>query len=274
MKVLIYVNREKDPNNCWLENLKNLLSECGIEFEVITRNDLGSNKVADALLVLGGDGTILDLTGFSNRNNIPIVGINAGKLGFLTEFEKFETADAVHLLKDKSLSLDERATMKVSFGGKSYYALNDVVVQRFFGETRGMVINVEVSVSGSVVDKIVGDGVIICTPTGSTAYSLSAGGAILAPGINAFSITPIAAHSLSHRPIIYSAEQECNVILKSGEKSCVFVDGKFLGYMHCGEMLTINKSERSTPFLRKKTFNFFQLLNKKMIDGNGGSKND
>ncbi len=269
MKVLVYVNKEKDTNSSWLGNLENILSNKGIAYKVITIKDINSTESADALIVLGGDGTILGLNEFSNKNDIPIIGINAGKLGFLTEFEKFETAFAIDCLINNQLIKDNRSTMQIDFNGKTYCALNDIVVQRLFSEDRNTVINVEVLVGESPVENIVGDGVIVCTPTGSTAYSLSAGGAILAPGINAFSVTPISAHSLSHRPIIYSADQNCSITLKGGEKASVFYDGKFLGYMQQGDSLQVKKYDKQTCFLRKKDSNFFKLLRNKMLGQNG-----
>ena len=271
MKVLIYVNKEKDKQGIWLENVKEILYNEGLEHAVIDAESLNSNLKADALLVLGGDGTILGLVEFACRNAIPIIGINAGKLGFLTEFEKDEAVDAIRMLKDGKLVEDKRLTIEVEHKGKSYFALNDVIVQRIFGNSQGIIISVEASIDNNPVDQIVGDGVIVCTPTGSTAYSLSAGGSILAPGINAFSITPISAHSLGHRPILFSADNECELSLIGGKEAGFFVDGKMTGTLSNGEDLIIKKAGLPLVFLRRPTFNYFKVLNTKLKDGIKGA---
>lgn len=274
MKVLVYANKEKDKNQEWLNNLFGILEERNIDFQEITSHDLDKDYKANALFVLGGDGTILGLNEFSNKNDIPIIGINAGKLGFLSAFEKYETEEAVDLLVNNLLVEDNRLTMEVKFNGKSYNVLNDVVVQRVFSEEHNNVVGLNISIDSTPVENMLGDGVIICTPTGSTAYSLSAGGAILVPGINAFSITPISAHSLSHRPIIFSAEQTCSVRLKLGECTAIFYDGKFLGYLKKNEDLIVNKSDKTTCFLRKKDSNFYNILRNKMKGDYFGGEND
>lgn len=272
MKVLIYVNKEKDKEGLWLANLKEMLSAEGIDYSVINSDNLFSDEKADALFVLGGDGTILGLVEFASKNNIPIIGINAGKLGFLTEFEKDEALEAISLLKNGDFLEDKRSLLEVNYNGKSYFGLNDVVVQRVINNnSQGVIISVEAFIDSNSVDEIVGDGVIVCTPTGSTAYSLSAGGAILAPGINAFSITPISAHSLGHRPILFSADNQCELSLIGGMKAGFFVDGKLIDIIPNGCVLSIKKSALPLTFLRRPSFNYFKVLNTKLKDGIKGA---
>lgn len=269
MKILIYVNKEKDSDGAWLNKTVKMLGENNIEYVEIARDDFSKSFSADALFVLGGDGTILDLSEFSHNNNVPIIGINAGKLGFLTEFERFETLEAIKLLLSSELKEDPRLNINVLVNGKNYTALNDVVVQRTYDNSRGSVISVSVEIDGNKVDKVVGDGVIVCTPTGSTAYSLSAGGVILAPGISAFAFTPIAAHSLTQRPIIFSSDHKCKITLLSGEKASIIVDGKLISTLNCGEYIEITKSNKTTVFLRREQSNFFNTLTGKMMEGRG-----
>lgn len=272
MKVLIYVNKEKDKKNLWLNNLNSILDSQGVDHEEITSKNLSSSMKADALFVLGGDGTILGLVEFACNNDIPIIGINAGKLGFLTEFEKDQTLQAIQMLKDGVLVKDERSIIRVTYNDKVCYALNDIIVQRAFAtETQGMIISVEAFIDNNSVDEIVGDGVIVCTPTGSTAYSLSAGGPILAPGINAFSITPIASHTLGHRPILFSADNVCTISLIGGKKAGFLVDGKLIDYISNGQSIKIEKACKSLVFLRRPTFNYFKALNSKLKDGIKGA---
>ena len=264
MKILIYVNREKDKSDVWLNGVVSFLQKRNVEYETVFNKDLSASFKGDAILVLGGDGTILGLTDFCLKNSLSIIGINAGKMGFLTEFEPSETEKAIDLFLNGELKADKRATLKAAFNEKVYFGLNDLVVERIFhGEDGASVIKLDVSVHQKKVDVIRGNGVIVATPTGSTAYSLSSGGSILAPRINAFSITPIAAHSLTRRPIIYSSEAECSVSLTAGKQAGVIIDGKFIGKLAENQTVSIYKSSRDLVFLRKKEFNFYKRLSDK-----------
>lgn len=267
MKVVIYVNKEKDTSGSWLKNCIDILQKEDIEYKVIHDEDLKKVDSADAMFVLGGDGTILNLTEYASRNNVPIIGINAGKLGFLTEFEQCEMQDAVKLLKNGELVQDKRATMLCKTKNASYYTLNDAVVQRIKVEERGNnVTSLDIEIDDIKVEKIIGDGVSLSTPTGSTAYSLSAGGAILSPAINVFSITPIAAHSLNQRAIVYSSNSTCKVYVKSDCATGLFIDGIFAEELNKGDLITIERADYSTIFLRKKGFNFYKRLSQKLKD--------
>lgn len=265
MKVVIYVNKEKDITGNWLSSCKKILEQQDIDYKLLQDKDLLLPDCADAMIVLGGDGTILNLTEYSSKNNIPIVGINAGKLGFLTEFEQCEMLEAISLLKEGKLILDKRATMVCEYDSKIYYALNDVVLQRIKVENRGNnVTNLEVVLDGIPTEKIIGDGIILSTPTGSTAYSLSAGGPILSPGINAFSITPIASHSFNQRAIVYSSCRPCEVTVRSRCSTGLFIDGIFACEVFSGKKLTVKKADNDTCFLRKSNFNFYDRLSQKL----------
>ncbi len=267
MKVLIYVNKEKTGGVIWFNELTNILDSENISWNVLGENT-AENKDADALLVYGGDGTILRLTEFANKNCVPILGINAGKLGFLTEFEKNQTGEAVYCLKNGELIQDRRSTLAVEYKGKIYFALNDAVLQRIYtNEHTGLVVNIRMFIDKTPIDDVIGDGLIISTPTGSTAYSLSAGGAILAPGINAFSVTPINAHSLHHRPIIYSADSTAEACIKSGSATGLFIDGRLTDVLENGDSVTVKKAEKPTVFLRRRESNFYKRLIMKFNNG-------
>ncbi len=265
MKVLYYRNKDKDVEKKYSTILIKSFEKYGIEFSELFDDDLEKRTSASALFVIGGDGTILDLCSFSCLNNIPIIGINAGKVGFLTEFECTEIETAISLFSQSALVTDLRTALDVTFNDKSYIALNEIVIQRVYAQNLSAhIINLDVKINESYVDKIVGDGVIVCTPTGSTAYSLSSNGAILAPGINAFSITPICAHSLHHRPIIYSADSVCEVDIKKNCLPGVFIDGRFISLVSENEKIIISKSKDSVVFLRRNSWNFFDKLMKKL----------
>ena len=267
MKVLIYVNKAKDSSGAWLNSCIKILNEFNIDYKIISDEMLSQKENADAMFVLGGDGTILNLTQFASNNSIPLVGINAGKLGFLTEFEQCEMREAVSLLKEGLLIRDERTTMSCFLNGFTYFALNDLVLQRVEVEERGNnVTSLDVEIDGIQVEKIIGDGVVVSTPTGSTAYSLSAGGAILAPATEVFSITPIAAHSFNQRGIVYSNNSSCEITLKSDCATGLFVDGIFVKKIFKNEKIVIRRNEKPIVFLRKDGFNFYKRLSQKLKD--------
>ena len=269
MKVIIYVNPEKDQNGIGLKTLTNRLEMHKIEYVITKFGDKMVDDGYSALFVIGGDGTILRRTDFANKSRTPIIGINGGKLGYLSEFERSEINDAVDLFASGKLIKDCRATMLVNFKGKEYLALNDVIIQRTYcEENRGMIINLSFYIDGTKIDTVVGDGMIACTPTGSTAYSLSAGGPILTPGINAFSATPISAHSLSQRPVIFSSDSKCEFELEKGYKAGLYVDGKLIDEMIGGDRVLIVKAERDTIFLRRTNSNFYKKLTEKLHSRN------
>ena len=270
MNVLIYANRNKDNYEDWVNELSCILVREGISYEFISQNDFDKKYNADAIFVLGGDGTILAMVDLVNKNQIPIIGINAGKLGFLTEFEKNETEEAVLLFKNGLLKEDKRLTIKTEKDKKVYVSLNDIVIQRIYtGGDTGLVTDLSIDIDKNFVDEISGDGIILSTPTGSTAYSLSAGGSILAPGINALSITPLAAHSLHYRPIVFSADANCEIALRGGSKSGVFIDGKLGFIMEEGDSISVTKHSSETVFLRRENYNFYKRLSDKLSGKTG-----
>ncbi len=270
IKTLIYFNRNKDPELQCLDELRKTLKGYGVIYDIKELDEKIIKTDYDAIFVVGGDGTLLRRTEFANRNGIPLIGINAGKLGFLTEFERSEIKDAVKLFIENQLVKDERTTLVAEFKGRKYYALNDVVVQRVYMDSRGMTVTVNVSVDSNQIDTICGDGVIVATPTGSTAYSLSAGGAILAPGINAFVITPLSAHSFNQRPVVYSSASECEIVFAGGLSGGILIDGLLVSFIELGDTVKIYAADKPTVFLRRKSFNFFNRLAQKFKDRTGG----
>lgn len=266
MKVLLYVNPEKDVKGEYSAKIKTLLNKHGIDFDCLSENQNSLNSAYDAMIVVGGDGTFLRRTEIANLNQIPIIGINSGRLGFLSEFETDEAENAIELLKDGKLIKDERLTLKIVCKNKVYYALNEAGFSRLYEDNKRLIVSLSVKIGAAKMQDIIGDGVIVSTPTGSTAYSLSAGGAILEPHINACCITPVAAHSFSARPIVYSADNVCTVRCESGSSVGLFVDGRFVDTIDENTPVSISRAENNTVFLRKQDFDFFTRLNRKMQD--------
>lgn len=264
MKVFIYVNEIKDGNGVYAEKLKTMLNKHGIEFAVLNDGEIVKGAGYSAIFVIGGDGTILRRTEFSNKHSIPIIGINSGKLGFLTEFELSEMEDAVLAFKNGELVRDERATLKIGFNGNTYYALNDLTLSRVYDENQRMTVSVGVKIDDVELKSVIGDGVIVSSPTGSTGYSLSSGGAILAPGINAFCVTPIAAHSFLSRSVVFSADSACTLTHCGGSSAGIFADGKMIATVGAGAKVSVERAEKPTVFLRRAGFDFFRRINEKL----------
>ena len=267
MKALVYVNKEKDPNQKYLKEILSLLKSADIESRFIDDENLSEKCSADVVFVLGGDGTILCLTEFANKNGIPIIGFNVGKLGFLTEYELCEMSNAIEMFKNGELVVDNRLTMCANYNGKSYLALNDIVIQRVYIEQpNNRIISVGVSIDENKVDEYVGEGVLITSPTGSTAFSFSAGGAILAPGTKAFSLTPIASHSFNNRPVVFSSSCNSSMTLLNDGTAGLFIDGRFVGLIEKNVPVTVSESPIPTLFLRKKDYDFYKILFQKLKD--------
>ena len=268
MKVYVYINKAKDPNDIFLKKISGVLKKENLEYEFVTGSE--TDKKGDALIVYGGDGTILKLNRFANRNSLPIIGINAGTIGFLPEFEISEIEYAIQGLKNGTLFKDVRTNLLVETEGKTFLALNEASVQRIFSvKDDGVVASLSISIDNNKVEDIFGDGVIVATPTGSTAYSLSAGGAVLAPGINAFEITAIAPHSFSNRPIVYSSMLTAQIVNNGKNNTALFIDGRFLCSIKNGQVITLKKAESSTIFLRKAKTVFYEKIVKKLNRGSG-----
>lgn len=220
----------------------------------------------DALVVLGGDGAILHAATQAAEKNIKIIGINYGTLGFLTEYEKEETEQVKDLLADvkaKKCAVLKRSMLELSFGGSVYYGLNEVVLQRDYGVTDTQIVKMSVQINGQDSDTIIGDGMLICTPTGSTAYSLSAGGAILSPQVSAFMLTPICAFSLNARPMVFSDTDVFSVTIKKGQVM-LLIDGKRIASIKEGMGIIVKKAPFTANFPMRGSSCFFKKIRTKL----------
>ena len=225
---------------------------------------------ADILVALGGDGTILEVARRAASRATPIVGINLGRLGYMAELEVNEL-DQLARLFDGSYTVEERSMLKVEIlnaGGelKSFcYALNDAVIAN--GSASRM-IDLELFESGESVTTYRANGLIVATPTGSTAYSMSAGGAIVDPRTECFCVTPICPHSFVARPLIFSDRSvlEIRNICQREKLLCLTVDGRMNFEMYHNQVARITKAQMKTRLIRLKKSGFFQKLRQKMND--------
>jgi NAD+ kinase len=222
------------------------------------------------VLVLGGDGTLLsmaDCIGHSGRR-VPILGVNFGSLGFLTEVTLPELYPALETALAGRARIEERmmlraATIHSSAPPQMEIALNDVVINK---AARSRLINLSVFVGHEFVTHVRADGLIIATPTGSTAYNLSAGGPVVEPSVDALVLTPIAAHTLSNRPIVIPASATVRVKPVMGERDEAFVtfDGQAGFELRSGDEITVNRAAEAMRLIRPATRSYFEVLREKL----------
>ncbi len=260
MKVGIYYHEKKVPEE-GVRSLETLLAAAGAFPRRFSQaEDIGG---VDRLIVLGGDGAMLRAARRASLLEIPLVGINYGTIGFLTEFERGEEREAAALVLDPACSCVERAMLEATVGGRAHHCLNEIAfMRRIAPDAEDGVIGVCVEIDASPAGKFSADGLILATPTGSTAYSLSAGGSILTPDCGAFLLTPVNAFSLRSRPIVLSDKSVLTFTFPDG--AIVHGDGEFLGELKCGDRVTVKKSSRHAAFLSEGKQDFFRHLTEKI----------
>ena len=217
----------------------------------------------DLVIVIGGDGTLLSIAHLAAQKNIPVMGINMGRLGFLTEVpldEMFLTIDA--FLEGNTDIISARQMLEAETKGGTFYCLNDFVINK--GALARM-IQCAIWIDGKEIATSKADGLIISTPTGSTAYSLSAGGPIIQPSIPAFIISPICPHTLSFRPMVISAESKLKIELVTGGEEVWFtLDGQRGGLMEVNDTIEVRRSRHTLKLISSPKRNYFDLLQEKL----------
>lgn len=271
MQIGIFANGLRDVGFKVADKLVSVLESKGIEVKIHKQteenyifpdNAARTLKGCDVIMILGGDGTVLSVAGFASDNNIPLLGVNTGHTGFLTEVEADGLEEAAAHLASGDYSVEERSTVRVDIGGKSYFALNDVVLSKG-ANTRP--VDIKVDVDSQLLDRYFADGIIISTPTGSTAYSLSAGGPVLSPDIEGLIIIPICAHSLHSRPLVVSDKHTLYVSTEPHPKNtAVIVDGKTVCELSYKTEFFVKKSQKTVKFIKINGKSFYSKLLHKM----------
>lgn len=220
----------------------------------------------DLGLVVGGDGTMLGIGRKLASTGVPLIGINHGRLGFMTDipFGSFETVLPPMLRGEYEEERRQLMRARVLREGECVFdtlAMNDVVVHR--GNTSGMV-ELRVEVDGHFVANQRADGLIVATPTGSTAYSLSAGGPILHPSIPGWVMAPIAPHTLSNRPVVLSSDSEVAIEIASDREAIANFDMQSLAALQLGDRIIVSRSEHSVRFLHPRGWSYFDTLRQKL----------
>lgn len=214
----------------------------------------------DMVIAVGGDGTMLVAVHDALEWDVPVLGFNLGTLGFLTEADPDDLAGVVRRLGGGDYDVVDRLTIAATVNGSTVEGINDVVVEKV-DSTR--LIDLEVVVDGTLFTTYRADGLIFATPTGSTAYSFSAGGPIIDPRVDALVLTPVAAHSLFDRPLVLPGSSKITVTVRRDRPVRVNVDKEVLGQIGDGDVVTIERGRRPARFVTFGTHNFPGLVRNK-----------
>ncbi len=281
-KVILTPNPYRDRNFQTVRTAMKILNDVGIEskiclpFDVDRMHDLPKDirfsrmdkelPTADAVICFGGDGTILHIAKTATRHGIPILGVNIGTMGFMAELESSDLSMLTRLVND-DYTVDDRMMLDVTIHRDRDIifhdiCLNDVVV------TKGAVariVHLCVKCGGVPAMEIGGDGIIVSTPTGSTAYNLAAGGPVVEPDANSILVTPICAHDISSRGFVASENRVITIEMSQNARRNAFLsaDGGKAVRMNMGDVATIRKSNLRTRLIRLKDRSFYDVLNMK-----------
>ena len=276
MNILLIVNEQKDPE---YRIAAEVVACIGDRADVIMEQNNGRNIMkavsmqeqeaydkADVILVLGGDGTMLSVAAKAAKRKTPVIGINLGRLGFLADIERDELENGLNKLFAGEYVIEERMMLEaVLSGGEKSTAINDVVITRANSFLK--ILELDVYIDDEYVDDFKADGIIIATPTGSTAYSLSAGGPIVDPSLDMMIVTPICPHKMYCRTIIVPPEKVITIKCKatSRDDAVVAADSAVLGKLCAEETVTVRASSETLKLIRLEGSQFFGALQKKLI---------
>ncbi len=266
----IVINETKDPKMEVTNRISSYLHCRGARC-VSVKNAQDLDEDVECMLVLGGDGTMLQAASGVAGKSIPMIGVNLGTLGYLAEMEMDTLEEALEQLLVDDYAFDERIMLQGRIAGKEGVrdlspALNDISITRC-GSLQ--IITLKIYVNGQFLCKWNADGIIISTPTGSTGYNMSAGGPIVEPGANLILLTPICAHTLNARSIILKAEDIVEIEIASGHNGAILQveansDGSERISMETGDKIFISKAENTTKIIKLSKVSFLEILHKKM----------
>ena len=263
----IIVNSYKDEGLEYAERVLAFLSErgaCAFVLEAVSPECMASIEKADFLVVLGGDGTMLAASAYAACKNIPLIGINFGNLGFLTDVEKEQGFSSLSKVLEGDYSLEKRMLLEADFPTAKplplaeRLALNEVNICG-----NGRLTEFSVYVGESPLNVFRADGVVVATPTGSTAYSLSAGGPLLMPSAKMSVITPISPHSLGTRPFVIDNTHSVRIVIRG--RATVIIDGKARGLLASGQSASVQASSCEASIIKTVSSNIYTTLRKKKM---------
>lgn len=281
MKISIFPNSNNDGVLQTCEEICKELDKLGVEYSVAKCNEsdetgtlplfFDTNELienCDIVIVVGGDGTTLNVAKAASLHNKLTLGINAGRLGFMSGLERDELS-LLNRLVSGEYEVEERmminARLMSENGTQNFICLNDAVITR--GDLARL-IDVTVKSDGRVITKNRADGMIIATPTGSTAYSMAAGGPVVSPDNSCFVVTPICPHSLVNRSIVFSSDKELEITVENDKNNTSYlsIDGEKSVTVTKNSKIIISKSEYVAKLIKIKPDSFYEILNKKLLE--------
>ena len=252
--------------------------DLGLDLQATRLPESELAAAADLVIAVGGDGTMLYAGNLTRDSGIPLLGVNRGRLGFLADVTPDEMLASVDRVLGGEYTTDSRLLLEAELllaDGRIVHAtaFNDVVLQR---RETGRMLDFETSVAGQFVNTHSGDGLIIATPTGSTAYALSCGGPIVEPQLDAVVVVPICPHALTDRPLVIAASQEIQIRLLEREdtQAEVAVDGHPLGAIRPDDTLTISASPKRIRLIHPAGYDFYEILRSKLFWGRDSRTRD
>ncbi len=277
-KIGFITNTEKDPMLLETSKLVRWAEDKGCEIFLpnTVKGKLSANAIfcedeklcaeSDFVVVLGGDGTILRAARLSAIHHTPLLGINFGTLGYLADVEKKDALDALETVISGKATVEKRMMLEAVIEGKEskYMALNEISITN---SVFSKMITLGVEVSGAYLNTFRADGIIIATPTGSTAYNLSAGGPILSPYTELIAITHICPHALYSRPMVVSGDDVIKISIKTRYSGIMLsCDGQNSVSVNSGDVIVIKRSEHKAVIMKTSSLNFYDILRRKMVD--------
>jgi len=276
LNILLIVNQQKDKNFELANDIIKIIDgRANIYVPENASNDILKGvyyikecdyKKMDIFLVLGGDGTLLSISKLAAELDIPVIGVNLGRLGFLSEIEKENIKSDIEKLISGDFQIQERMMLEASLNNKKKVnASNDIIFAR--ANSMLKILDFDVYLDDELVDNFKADGVIISTPTGSTAYSLSAGGPIVDPSMNVIIITPICPHKMYSRTIIVSGDKKVQIKNCSSDETQTIIaaDSEIIGEISKSDSVVIKAAENKFKLIRLHGFKFFSVLHNKLV---------
>jgi NAD+ kinase len=272
---LVISNSEKDVDNKVGDTIRKYLEKkgCACTCASVTHDNVRRDELeayadygTECVIVLGGDGTLIQVAGALSGKDIPLLGINLGTLGYLAEVERDQVLPTLDRLMDDRYEIEERMMLSAWTGGIRQDALNDIVITRY-GDLR--VVRYRVYVNDKCLATYEADGIIVSTPTGATGYNLSAGGPIVEPSANLILLTPICPHTLNTRAVVLSSEDEIRIEICESKyaheyEACVSCDGATGHKLSAGEVVDIKRAAGVTKVIKMSRESFLEVLGRKL----------
>jgi NAD+ kinase len=259
--IALFVDREREHARAIGNRVAEDFRAAG--FEVL---DAMQDQNAALIITIGGDGTLLRAARVAVQHDLPLLGVNTGRLGFLTEFDEDDPRlGDLPALVERGLFTDERTALEAEYGNRRYFALNDVVVRK--GEV-SRIVPFGLSVDNGATTRIAADGICVATPTGSTAYFLSAGGSLIAPNVDAFGVVPLLPHTLFSRPLIVPTSSKIEITSdQESAQAHLECDGEVLSEVEPSSSVFIRCHPKRVRFARTAPLHFLERLEAKMLWG-------